>query len=425
MNFRNARDAKEPQPAAVQTALEGLTVLDLTQGSEQYCGKMFAQLGAEVLLVEPIAGARNRCEGPFLRNVAHKEHGLQFAYLNQGKRGICLDLDVRAGQEIFLELVAHAALVIEAEPPGRMQERALDHGALSRVRSSIVTASITPFGQDGPYAMYQADDLVALAMGGLLCLGGYPDGAPLAPYGNQAVLAAAQFAAVASMVAIWHAESSEGAGQHIDVSIQESVAMALENSAQFVNLEETIRRRNGGEQRQAGTGVFACRDGMIYLMAGGVASNRFWSATTEWLVDENVPDAASLRDPIWNDERYLQATEAKQIFSRIFNPFAMRYTKAELYAEGQRRRIPICPVSTTADLLENRQLAYRGYFKQTLHPYSGQTLTVPGAPYGLSVTPWTLGRPAPRLGEHTSEVLAALGYKSGDTEALIRAGVVA
>ncbi|RYY68101.1 MAG: CoA transferase, partial [Comamonadaceae bacterium] len=274
---------------------------------------------------------------------------------------------------------------------------------------------------------YEGGDLVSLAFGGLLSLGGYPGLAPTAPYGNQAVLAAAQFAAVASLIAVWDVEGQPAPreGQHVDVSVQESVAMALENAVQFVELENTVRQRNGGEQRQAGTGVFACQDGMVYLMAGGVASNKFWNTTAEWLVEEGAPGAQQLREPRWFDAAFLQSAEAKGIFAGIFVPYAAVRTKAQLYAEGQRRRIPICPVSTTADLMVNRQLVFRDFFESTPHPFSGATLTVPGAPYRLDASPWRLGRPAPQLGEHTAEVLAGLGYDNERQAVLLRAGVIA
>ena len=407
--------------------LTGIRVLDLTQGSEQYCGKLFAQLGADVLLVEPPAGCTNRREGPFIDGRAHSEHSLSFAYFNQGKRGLALDLDQAQGQQIFRELARRADLVIESERPGLMHRRGIDHAALARLQAAIIVTSITAFGQEGPYAQYEGGDLVALAYGGLLSLGGYPGLAPTAPYGNQALLAAAQFAAVASMVAVWDVEGQAGEpqGQHIDVSVQESVAMALENAVQFVELENTVRQRNAGRQRQAGTGVFPCSDGMVYLMAGGIASNKFWNATTQWMIDVDAPGAARLREPQWDDVSHLATAEAKEVFSQVFEPYAAARSKAELYAEGQRRRIPICPVSTTADLMVNRQLAFRSFFEQTPHPCSGRTLTVPGAPYRLAASPWSLGRPAPRLGEHSAEVLSSLGHGAEAQAVLLRQGVVA
>jgi benzylsuccinate CoA-transferase BbsE subunit len=407
--------------------LAGIRVLDLAGGAEQYCGKLFAQLGADVLLVEPTAGCAQRREGPFFDERAHPEMSLSFAYFNQGKRGLAIDLDSGAGQDLLRRLASRADLVIECERPGLMASRGIDARRLAEMNQALVVTSITPFGQEGPYAQFEGGDLVTLAFGGLLSLGGYPGLAPTAPYGNQAVLSAAQFAAVASMMALWEVEgqTESRTGQHVDVSIQESVAMALENAVQFVELEGSIRQRNGGEQRQAGTGVFPCSDGMVYLMAGGVASNKFWKATANWLVETGAAGAEELLDGRWLDQAFLQTTEAKRIFAGVFCPYAAPRTKAELYEEGQRRRIPICPVSTTADLLQNRQLMYRRFFEETVHPYTGRSISVPGAPYRFSASPWTLGRPAPRLGEHTHQVLSELGLSNEQQTVLLRQGLVA
>lgn len=402
-------------------ALSGLRVLDLSGSSEQYCGKLFAQMGADVLLIEPPGGSGMRRAGPFLEHRPHFENSLGFAYLNQGKRGICVDLDTPNGQAIVHELARKADLLIETQRPSVAARRGLDYASLARSNPGIVVTSITPFGRTGPYAEYLSEDLIAMALGGLLYLGGYPETEPVGAPGEQAYLAAAQFGAVASLTALWEAGTEgEALGQHVDVSVQACVVAALENTVQFVDLENTVRTRSGGHQRQAGTGVFPCSDGLIYLMAGGVASNRFWSATTRWLIDAGAPGAAQLNDPCWLDPAYLATDPAKQIFAAVFLPFAARFSKAELYEEGQRRRIPVCPISTTADLLGNRQLIHRHYFVETEHRYSGARLTVPGAPYRLTQTPWQVGNPAPRLGEHTAEVLTELGYDSQAQAVLLR-----
>lgn len=415
------------EPDMVAGALDGVVVVDMTGGVEQYCSKMLAQMGAAVILVEPITGATLRREGPFVGDVPHRENSLQFAYFNQGKRGVCVDLDSADGQAVMRSLVADADIVIDATPLELAKSRGLDHETLRAAHPRLLTVNITPFGETGPYADYGGDDLVALAAGGLLYLGGYPGRAPTAPYGNQAVLAAAQFAAVASMVALLEREGQAGTseGQHIDVSVQECVAMALENAVQFVDLEGIVRTRNAGDQRQAGTGAFECSDGLVYLMAAGVGSSRFWEATVQWLIDEKIEGADQLRGEEWRDPLYLQTEEAKRRFAGCFTPLSSRNTKAALYAEGQRRRVPISPINTPADLLENRQLLHRNYFQTVMHPHSGAALKTPGAPYTFEQTPWRIGGPAPSLGEHTHAVLSELGYGVQEQEVLLRAGAIA
>lgn len=407
-------------------ALQGVKVIDMSGLAGQYCGKMFSDLGADVILIEPIRGSSVRCEGPFLDDKVHIEYSLPFAYFNAGKKSVCLDLDQPEGQRILRELVKRSDLLIESERPGTMAARGLDYASLASIAPQLVMTSITPFGQDGPYAHYESEDIVALALGGLLYLGGYPDSPPIAAHGNLAYLAAAQFASVASMTALLSVELAAGdrLGRHIDVSIQECVVMGLENAIQFYDLEGVVRKREAGQQRMAGTGVFPCADGEIYLMAGGIASTRFWESTVQWLVDEGVPAAAQMRDEKWANHDYLVTDEAKKSFAALFTPFARTRTKAWLYQAGQARRIPICPISRPNDILENRQFAYRGFFTTIQHPPSQRILTMPGAPYKLTATPWRSPSASPQLGEHTDAVLAELGYDQATRAALLQAGVL-
>lgn len=410
-------------PTNSTSALTGLRVLDLSGPLGNYCGKLFADMGAEVILVEPRDGTRLRSEPPFLNDVPGPEHSLAFAYHNTSKKGVSLDLDSASGQELFKKLVATADLVIETEAPGVMERRGLGYETLKRIRPQLVYTSITAFGQTGPYADYVAEDIIGLAMGGLLYLGGYADAPPTRVYGNQAFLCANMFGAVAALLAVMEAENT-GEGQHVDVSMQECVVMALENSVQFFDLEGTVRKRHAGEQRFAGTGVFDCADGQIYLMAGGIGANKFWSRTIDWFCDEKMAGAEALRADAWTQVDYLKSEEAKKIFADIFVPWAKERTKDYLYREGQRRKIPIAPISQPSDLLASRQLKFREYFVEVPHGPGSKRLLMPGAPYKLSGTPWQVQRPAPRLGEHNAEVYGAIGVNPVDLEQLVSQGVV-
>jgi benzylsuccinate CoA-transferase BbsE subunit len=289
-----------------------------------------------------------------------------------------------------------------------MVARGISYDQLKRINPAIVMTSITPFGQTGPYAEFESDDIVCLALGGMLHLGGYHDSYPIAAGGNQAYLAAAQFAAVATLLAIHSVEEAREPrqGRHIDVSVQECVVMGMENAIQFYDLEGVVRRREAGQQRWAGTGVFDCIDGQVYVMAGGIVPARFREANVHWLIDEGVEGAAQMLDPRWASQDFQTTEEARRIFHDLFAPFARQHTKEWLYHEGQSRRIPICPVNTPADLLGNRQLNARGHFVDVQHTASGKAFRMPGAPYMLSATPWKAPGPAPLLGEHSRQVLA-------------------
>ena len=398
-----------------ESALEGLRVLDLSGPLGNYAGKLFGDLGADVVLVEPPQGSGLRHQPPFLDDRPGLESSLAFAYHNTSKRGITLDLDRPEDQSRLRRLVKSADVLIETERPGVMNGRGLGYEALSALRPSLVMLSITPFGQTGPYAQYQAEDIVALALGGMLSLGGYPDTAPMSVHGDQAILCASMYGAVAASICLWNAETT-GQGEHIDVSMQESVVMALENAVQFYDLEKTVRRRWAGEQRFAGTGVYACRDGYVFLMAGGIGANRFWDRTLQWFADERMVGVERLHGPEWQTVEHLQSDEAKRIFNEVYGPWAMQRSKAELYHGGQARKIPIAPVSSPADIVENRQLQSRGHFVDVPHGMGARTLRMPGAPYQLSATPWRVQRPAPKLGEHDLEVWAELESRRSAVE---------
>lgn len=387
-------------------ALDGVRVVELAGPFGGYCGRMFAGLGADVVLVEPAAGAPTRGEAPFLDALPGQDRSLRFAYENAGKRSVVLDAEADAAE--MTALLSGAQIVIESGRPGALAHQGLGYDRLAALNPALVLISITGFGQTGPYAHYEAADIVALALGGMMSLAGYPDAPPLAAYGGQAIAAGAMFGAVAGLAALLRAEAA-GEGDHVDVSLQESVAMGLENAAQFYDLERIVRRRQAGHQPRAGNGLFACKDGSVFLMSAGVGDNRFWHNTVAWLESAGIAGVGELREKRWEDDNFLVGDEAKQIFLRIFGAFAGARTKRELYVEGQAWRVPICPVQTPADVIADAQLRHRGFFVEVAQAAGGRTLAMPGAPYALKATPWAITRRAPQPDEHGAVIRSGLG----------------
>ena len=385
--------------------LAGLRVLELSGSLGHYCGKLFADLGADVVLVEPPGGTPLRREPPSA-GAEDDSESIPFQYLNTNKRSLCLDLDQPGDAATLRALAGRADLVIETERPGVQERRGLGWATLSSTHPGLVLTSITPFGQDGPYAGLDGDDLIASALGGLLYLGGYADGEPIRPAGEQAVLAADLFGAVAAMLALTHAELT-GQGQHVDVSMMEAVVVGLENAPQFYDLEAVVRHRNGGVQRLAGTGVFACADGLVCLLATGFGGTQHWAKLVAWLEAETGAELGQFQDPRWSRTEFLVTAPAKAEFSEFFAGFCATRAQRDLYHRAQSWRVPLCPVSAPRDVLSDAQLAFRSYFAEVTRA-DGSVLTMPGAPYRLSRTPWSIRRPAPRLGEHSREVLAEM-----------------
>lgn len=415
-----AAASSAPTPAA----LEGLRVLDLCGAMGNYAGKLFADMGADVILVEPLQGNELRREGPFIDGQAGTERSLSFAYQNTSKRGICLDLETASGQHLLRELAASADLVLESFAPGWMEARGMGYARLAERRPSIVVASITPYGQTGPYAQMQATDLVGLATGGLLWMGGYQGEAPTQAHGDQAFKCAAMYGAVAALLAVTDAELT-GQGQSVDIAMQECVTLALENAAQTYDLEGVIRKRPLGDQRFAGYGLFECQDGYIFLGSRGIGNSPAWTRSLQWFKDAGMAGVERLFGPEWSDLTYLKSDEARDVFGDLFMTWSRQHTKAWLYTEGQKRLIPLAPVSTPQDLLENPQLRARGHFVPFTHPLLKTAAEMPGAPYVMSETPWRVQRPAPTLGQHTGEVLADIGITREELARLFSAGVAA
>ena len=390
-----------------QGALAGLRVLDLTDEMGVYTPKLLADLGADVICVEPPEGSPVRRLPPFYRGQPGAEDSLFHWWMNTSKRSVVADLDTSDGQGFFRDLVRSAQILVTSGAPAALARRGLTYTALAEVNPGLVMTTITPFGLDGALADYAADDLVLLAMGGLMYLAGYPGEHPTAVYGYQSYLAGSLFGAVGTLIAAYEAAES-GLGQLVEVSIQEAVAHALESAAQQYDLNGVVRQRTGANQQGAGFGLYPCQDGLVFLAIGLVGGQveGTWRALTSWLAD--VPEAAILSDPRWLDGQYRGTAEAERTFYEIFARYTRDKTKQELYRSGQALGVTICPVCTLDDLAHDEQLLARDFFVRVDHPELGASFLYPGAPYRLQRTPWRISRRAPRLGEHTAQLRAEL-----------------
>jgi benzylsuccinate CoA-transferase BbsE subunit len=383
------------------SALAGIRVLDLTANHAAYAGRLLADLGADVVRVEPP-------EGSPVRRLAPTGEGVSFAhaFLDAGKRSVVLDLEHEPGA--FVALAATSDVVIETpSAPVKM----IDFEQLRAGNPGLIVVSISPFGRGGPYAGYAATDLTLLAAGGLLSLGGYADSEPLAIQGEQALLASGIFGAVAVLAALYE-RLQTGQGRWIDLSGQECVAFALEDAVAEWSIHRRVRRRHGDGAREAGTGVYPCKDGYVSMVAGRLGTAKAFIAVTEWVAASDASGAQALLQPKWRDFKFRQSAEGIAQFAEIFGAFCRERSKQELYREGQARQIAIAPVNTIADVLQDVQLDANAYFRQHPAPALDRDITFPGPPYRLSHTPARLRGPAPGLGQHTGGVLGgALGAR--------------
>jgi len=390
------------QAPATAAALTGIRVLDLTTNYAAYAGRLLADLGADVVRLEPPEGSTVRSLAPCQTGPAGAPLSFAHAFLDAGKRSVTLDLMTASGRELLAELAASSDAMIETPSAG-----AADHIDFELVRQrnpGLVLVSISAFGRDGPYAGYQATDLTLLAAGGLLSLGGYDDSEPLAVQGEQAMLASGIYGAIAVLTALYE-RTQTGKGCWIDVSGQECVAFALEDAVAEWSINAHVRRRLGDGAREAGTGIYPCKDGHISMVAGRLGTANAFVTLTQWVAASEVAGGASLLEPQWQDFKFRQSREGIARFAEIFGAFCRTRGKQELYREGQARQIAIAPVNTVADVLEDAQLAANSYFRPQFERNSGRDITFPGPPYRLSRTPARLRGAAPKLGEHNRELV--------------------
>jgi len=384
-------------------ALAGLRVIELASESGVYCGKLLADLGADVIKIEPPGGDATRGAPPLLEGVPRSDASLFFQYMNTSKRGVQLDLNRSADCECFRQLVTRADLVIETTPPGVLEERGIGYDALAADHPGLVFTSITGFGQTGPHRDFASTDLVANALGGAMTVTGDPDDPPVALAASQAHIAASTCAAASSLIALHHSRRT-GAGQRIDCSIHETTVAVTHICGVGKWLDDGIIPIRGGTGLFASvpSGAYPCRDRLVYLMVNRPAH---WQALAQWV--HEVTGNAEVLDPMFEGPSS-NRIPYRELIDLFVGELTQHFDAEDLYREGQRRHIAFTPVNRAPEVCADPHLAARGFFVDVDHPTAGR-LRQPGAPYRHGGTPWRVARPAPRVGEHQDEVLGEGG----------------
>lgn len=414
--------------------LSDYRVLDLADHKGVYCAKVLADLGADVIKIEPPGGDPSRSIGPFYKDIPDPEKSLYWWAYNTSKRGITLNIETADGKDIFKRLVKTADVVVESFPPGYMDGLGLGYSALSEINPGIIMTSITPFGQTGPYKDWKASDLVGCALGGQAFVTGDDDLPPCRIGFPQAYLHAANHAASGTVAALYYRELS-GEGQHVDVSMQEAVVWILMNVIQFWDLMKFNMFR-GGATRMMGTPrcrvAFPCKDGHVgFLIGGGQLASISMPPIVKWMAEEGMlgafEDKKDWGAKDWSEKVDAWALTQEQVDaweSSLIDFFANK-TKTELYEQALKRRIILYPCSTTKDMVENIQLKEREFYVDVEHPELGETITYMGAPYKMTETTWRISRRAPLIGEHNQEIYEEeLGFSQQEMRLLKEARVI-
>lgn len=375
-----------PQGAAVIQPWSGLRVLEQPGLCSAYATRLWAGLGAEVVVIEDPGGHPYRRLEPFAPGTGAPEGSLWWTFLAQNKRSVVLE----PGDERRAQLSALADVVIGE--PGPDEPVGLAH-------DGQIVVSISPFGRHGPRANWKGSDLVAWASSGLAYVTGFPDRAPVALSKlNFASHVTAMHAVSAAMIAV-RARRRTGRGQTIDISMQQASAMMHPEIGVPLVLDDGVHRNRTGNRRAVSRpwGLYPCADGFVSII---IVQPAHWRTMAQWIIDVTGIEAVS--DPAFSDMAV--RWEAAEFIDSLTEQLTADKTKHELFVEGQRRNIPVTPVNTVADLATDPHLAASGFWRDAEHPVVGPH-RAPGAPFSGEADWWHWTR-APLLGEHTEDVLS-------------------
>lgn len=395
-------------------------VLDLTDEKGVFCAKLLADYGADVVRIEPPWGDPGRSRGPFAEDVPDPEASAYFLYYNTNKRSITLDIETESGRSLLRRLAATADVLVESLPFGYLEGLGLGYESLRVTNPRLVMASISPFGQSGPWKGNKSSDLIALAASGYMQITGEPDGPPMRQGNEQSHFPGSQHAAVAIMGALYYRDMLSGEGQYIDVSLQEALITYYTDAhpaLAWMQLGENVTRVGTNSTLVVPLGAFPCQDGWI---SAGIITPREWDALAEWIYE------VTGNEEVLN-EQYRGGNQDRaphiDILTAMFIDFSSRFTADELFHEGQRRNLVFLPVTDVSDLLQDPQLEASHTWTEMEHPRAGR-LKYPLGVFDIEgVTP--SGSPAPLLGQHNRDIYCGeLGLTGQELAELRESGAI-
>jgi CoA:oxalate CoA-transferase len=374
--------------------LDGLRVVDLTRVlAGPYATMILADLGAEVLKVEiPGSGDEARNFGPFQNGVS-----AYFMSINRGKKSVTLNLQKDQGKQILRRLVGKADILTENFRPGTMKRLGLDYESLRQENAGLIYAATSGFGQTGPLAPRGAYDMIIQAMGGIISITGEP-GRPPVRVGTSIVdLTASLYTVVGILSALQHRERT-GQGQMVDISMLDCQAALLENAiARYAVTGEVPGPLGSRHPAITPFQVFESGNGYFVLAIG---NDTIWGKFCEVI---QQPDLVTDTRFATNPAR----TEHQPELERILNEILRQKTTEEWLEALEPAGIPCGPIQSVGQVVNHPQIRAREMMVEIEHPDAGPLL-MPASPLKLSDSPAKVEKPAPRLGEHTAEVLTGL-----------------
>jgi crotonobetainyl-CoA:carnitine CoA-transferase CaiB-like acyl-CoA transferase len=396
----------------VKLPLQGIRVLELAQVmAGPFCCQLLADFGADVIKVEPpdVGDQTRRSMGP---TVEGGDTGA-FLAVNRNKRSITLNLKHREGQEVFYRLVETADVLVENFRPGTTAKLGVDYPRLKELNPRLIYASISGFGQTGPYADRPGLDLIVQGMSGIMSVTGEPDGPPVKAGIPVSDLAAGLFTALAILVAI-QARQETGSGQRIDASLFDSaLALSIWETSELWTTGRVPRRHGSAHRLLAPYQALRTADGYVTV---GVANQRMWASFCAAVGRPDLADDPRFRE---NADRLAHQEELRQELEK-----AMADRTTEEHVEILLSRgVPAGPLKDYAEVLSDPHTLARDMVVELDHAAAGRTRTL-GIPVKLSETPGAIRTAAPILGAHTEEVLRDLGLSTSGINGLRARGAL-
>lgn len=403
------------------SVLEGVCVIELAHERTAFAGKLLADMGADVILVEPPQGSSTRLFPPFLDDVPGIERSLHFWHYNTSKRGVTLSLDDAADRAALATLLKSADVLLESEPINRLADLAIDYRDLSRINPRLIHVAITPYGRGEPLSDLPETDLTLMSSSGPVWSCGYDDHnlPPVRGWGYQGYQTACHFAVMSVFTALL-ARGGSGDGQFIDVSISAALNVTTEGASYNWLVERgTLQRQTGRHAsiRATGETQMRCADGRWVNTGVPPRFPAEFAKLLDWLrtlkLDEGFPETVFLEmGASWEGPFDLSRIGIDDTITAIFTAgreglqLIARTLGAQDFFEGcQRAGLAVGVINSPEEAFENHHFKARGMQVPVLHEDIGRTVTYPGAPFSLPKAPWRISRRAPRLGEHNREIL--------------------
>ena len=410
------------------TALAGLRVVELAQPPIAWAGKLLADMGADVILVEPPGGDPSRAYPPFLDDEPGADRSLYWWHYHTSKRGVVIDLEHDAGRARFRSLINTADALLEAEPRKRLASLGLDYEQLITIKPDLIHVAVTPYGRQDPKSDLPYTDLTLMAASGPPWSCGYDDHAlPPVRGAMQCFHTASHFAVMSTLTALLH-RSVTGVGQFIDVSMTAASNVTTEAATYtWLVAGGTVQRQTG---RHASTSPSSetqelCADGRHANTGVPPRKAAEFAALHTWLkelgLDAELPEAVFLElGAAWQGPFDLAKLGSDDEITAIFGAgrealklIASTVPAQEFFLGCQRAGLAVGVVNAPEEAFEDPHFKARGFPTPVRHEDLNRTITYPGAPYAFGASRWAIAHRAPKLGEHDAQVFAELAAPSG------------